>query len=121
MMKPVLQAVTKGMDAVRHQFGSDLVAERAVERREYRLRITERERQQRQGAGRRQPAEGGAGDKEFEPARAQIGEHLRVGTEPALGKHLEPELPAGFAADRLGHLGHPLAVGLAAGWLRPSR
>ena len=98
------------------QFTADLVAERAVERREHRLRLAKRERQQRQRAGRRHPAERRACHKEFERPAAHIGEHFGVGAEPALRKHLESEFAAGFLADRLRHLGEA-SDGRAAGRL----
>src|SRR5207302_4072598 len=57
MMKPVLQAMTEGMDAVLRQLTADLIAEGTVERGEHRLRLPKCERQQRQCAGRRDLAE----------------------------------------------------------------
>ncbi len=113
VMKPVLQRMMERVNPVLGEFAADALAERAVERREHRARVLEREGQQWQSAGRRQIAQGGAGDEEFEGARAHVGEHLGVRAEPAFGKHLEPELPVGFPADRLGHLSEPSSGGAA--------
>ncbi len=107
VVKAVLQAIAERVKAVLREFTADAFAEPAIEGGEHRLRLGECKRQQQQGAARRKFAERGAGDKEFERAGPQIGEHLGVGAEPAFGKHLEPKRAQGLAADRLGHLGQP--------------
>ena len=107
MMKPVLQAMAEGMDPVLRQLAADLIAERAVERCEHRLRIEKCEGQQRQCAGRRDLPERRTCHEEFEHAGAHIGEHLGVGSEPALRKHLDEEFPTRIPKDRLRHLGDP--------------
>ena len=119
MMKPVLQAMAEGVDAVLRQLAADLVAERTVERREHRLRIPKCERQQRQCAGRRDLAERRPRHKEFERAAAHIGKHLGSGPSRLSGNTSMRNSPP---------VSWPIAsaisvirwtVGLAAGWLRP--
>src|SRR6516225_8711154 len=116
MMKAVLPATAKGVEAVCCQLTANAVTEPAVEGGEHCLRLGKRERQQWQCAGRRHLAEGGPSHKEFERTGAQIGEHLWVGSEPALGKHLEAEFATGLLVDCLGHLDGPPG-GRAAGRL----
>jgi hypothetical protein len=113
MVKAVLQAVAESVQTVLRQFAVDLIAERAVEGSEYRFRIAECEGQQRQRAGRRDLAECGSGQKKIERTRSQISKHFRVGTEPALRKHLEAEFATGLLADCLGHLDDPPRCGTA--------
>ena len=106
-MKPVLQTMSKGMDAVLRELVADLVAERPVQRREHRLRVPKRKGQQRQRAGRRDLAQGRPRHKEFQSAAAQVTKHLGVGTEPALRKNFDKKLPARFLAYCPRHLGEP--------------
>ena len=105
VVEAVEPAIAKGMQARLSQLAPDHLAERTVECGEHRGVVLESEGQQWQGTRWRDAAQGRPGEKEFEPARLQIGEHLRVGAEPAFREDVEAELAVGVAADRLGHLG----------------
>ncbi len=69
------------------------------------LSLEGKRQEQRQSTGWRDPAEERPRQIEFERALSQIGEHLGVRTEAALGKDFDAEGAVGVAQDRLAHLG----------------
>jgi hypothetical protein len=102
-MEAVEPAMPEGVQAGLGQLAADHIAERTVERREHLRVVLEGEGQQRQGARWRDAAQGRPGEIEVERAFLHIGEHLRVGPEPAFREHLEAERTVGTMPDRLGH------------------
>src|SRR6202011_3708211 len=105
VVKAVEPAMPESVQARGGELAADHVAERPVERREHRRVVGEGEWQERQRARRCDAAEGRAGEIEIERPLLHIGEHLRVGTEPAFREHIEPALAGGVAAYYLRHLG----------------
>ena len=115
MVEAVVHAVTEGAQPLRAKLAADVIAEIAVERREYVSGIAKCERQPRHLRHRHEGAKDVAAEVELELALLDHRDHRAVGAERALGKDLDPHGARGVRAHPFRHLLQADRIGAVGG------